>query len=342
MYITGSGMVCSVGLSAASACAAMRAGIANLVELPYHDNQGEPIIGAAVPGVPFDLKRGERLVELLSKAIIDCLNDRPAEPLDKIPLLVGLAEPDRPGGGAGQAPTIIRQIQDKLNIQFHPSLSRTFPKGHISGFEALGCARELFNTGSISSCLVCGVDSYLNASSLLWLDQHWRLKTAENSDGVIPGEAAAANLIHREVKKNAESITKLIGLGFAHEPAHVLAEEPLLGLGLAEAACKALSQAGLQMHEVDFRVSDVTGESYGFKEQALALGRLMRVRREESPLWHCADSIGDTGAAVGICEVVMGKYAFAKNYAPGNRVLCYAGSVSGARGSAIIQRVTEN
>ena len=57
-------MVCSVGLNAASACAAMRAGIANFVELPYHDNQGEPIIGAPVPGIPFDLKRTERLVEL--------------------------------------------------------------------------------------------------------------------------------------------------------------------------------------------------------------------------------------------------------------------------------------
>lgn len=335
-------MVCAVGLNAASACAAMRAGIANFVELPYHDNQGEPIIGAPVPGVPFDLKRSERLVELLSMAINDCLKDKPAEPLDRIPLLVGLAEPDRPGGAAWLAPTIIRQIEEKLDTQFHQKLSRTFSKGHISGFEALGYARELFKTGTVSTCLVCGADSYLNASSLLWLDKHWRLKTAENSDGVIPGEAAAATLLHRETRKSSDSITKLIGLGFAHEPAHVLSEEPLLGLGLAEAARTALSQAGLQMHEVDFRVSDVTGEGYGFKEQALTLGRLMRVRREELPIWHCADSVGDIGAAAGICELVVSKQAFTKHYAPGNRALCYAGSVTGDRAAAIIHQAKKD
>ncbi len=88
MYITATGMVCAVGLNAASACAAMRTGIANFVELPYHDNQGEPIIGAPVPGVSFDLRRADRLVELLSMAITDCLKDKPKESLDRVPLLV--------------------------------------------------------------------------------------------------------------------------------------------------------------------------------------------------------------------------------------------------------------
>jgi 3-oxoacyl-[acyl-carrier-protein] synthase-1 len=339
MYMTGTGMVCSVGLSAASACAAMRAGISGFAELPYKDNQGEPIIGALVPEVPLDLRRNQRLIELLSRAITDCLKNEPAEPFDRIPLLVALAEPERPGSGARMAPTIIGQVEKNLNTPFHPTLSRTFPKGHISGFEALGYASRLFKTGAVSACLVCGVDSYLNASSLLWLDQHRRLKTAVNSDGVIPGEAAAAILIYREARRNSDSMTKLAGLGFATETAHVLAEEPLLGLGLAEAARTALNQAGFQMHEMDLRVSDVTGESYGFKEQALALGRLMRQRREELPIWHCADSIGDTGAAAGICELVVTKYAFTKKYAPGKQVLCYTSSVFGDRAAAVMQQV---
>src|SRR5690349_8550131 len=114
MYVTGSGMVCSVGLNAASACAAMRAGISGFTELPYLDNDGEPIIGAAVPGLPFDLTRDERLVELLSKAISESLKDYPIEPLDGIPLLVCLAEPDRPGGGARFSPKVIEQVQNKL------------------------------------------------------------------------------------------------------------------------------------------------------------------------------------------------------------------------------------
>ena len=320
----------------------MRAGIANFVELPYHDNQGEPIIGAMVPDLPVNHKRDERLIALLAMALTDCLLYQPAEPLHKIPLLVGLAEPGRPGGGADLvASSIIRRVQEKIGVQFHPKLSHVITTGHTSGFEALRLAKELFKSEGVASCFVCGVDSYINASSLSWLNQHWRLKTVENSDGVIPGEAGATILVQRDVTTSASSHAQVMGLGFANENASVLTEEPLLGIGLADAARTALSQGGMQMHEIDFRVSDVTGESYGFKEQVLALGRLMRVRREELPLWHGGDSIGDTGAAAGICQLVMSKYAFTKHYAPGSRVLCSSGSVGGDRAVAVMQQVTQ-
>src|SRR6266498_986000 len=273
MYITSTGMVCSVGLNAAAACAAMRAGIANFVELPYHDNQGEPIIGAMVPGIPRDFKRDDLLVELLVRALSDCLYNKPEEPLETIPLLVGLAESGRPGGGAGLTPSIINRVEEQLGSKFHPRLSGVIPQGHTSGFRAVQIARQLCRDGKAQACVICGVDSYINASSLLWLDQLWRLKTAENSDGVIPGEAAAAVLLEQQTTAQSAFKVKVIGLGFAHESAHILSEDPLLGLGLAEAVRTALDEAECQMHEIDFRLSDVTGESYGFKEQALVLGR---------------------------------------------------------------------
>jgi len=65
MYVASVGMVCSVGLNAAAACAAMRAGIARFEELPYLDQRVEPIIGATVPGLDEGLRRHERLLELL-------------------------------------------------------------------------------------------------------------------------------------------------------------------------------------------------------------------------------------------------------------------------------------
>ena len=58
MHLISAGLVCSVGLSAAAACAAMRAGIAMFEELPYADNRGQPIVGAVVPGS--DLRTKER------------------------------------------------------------------------------------------------------------------------------------------------------------------------------------------------------------------------------------------------------------------------------------------
>jgi 3-oxoacyl-[acyl-carrier-protein] synthase-1 len=338
MYVTATGMVCSVGLNAASACSAMRAGISNFVELPYHDNQGEPIIGAMVPGLTRTFKCEEHLIEMLAMALVDCLQKKTLGPSADIPLLVSLAEPGRPGGCAGLAGSIIGRVQKKLDMNFHPDLSHTIQKGHTGGFDALRIARKLLLDTRIPACLICGVDSYINASSLLWLDQHWRLKTDENSDGVIPGEAAAAVLLQRQAEPNTKIGVGITGLGFGYEKANVLSEAPLLGLGLTKAASTALAEAGIEMHEVDFRLSDVTGESYGFKEQALALARLLRIHKDEFQIWHCAEYIGDTGASAGVSALVVAFHAFLKDYTPGDRAICYASAVPGERAVAVIER----
>jgi 3-oxoacyl-[acyl-carrier-protein] synthase-1 len=333
-------MVCSVGLHAEAACAARRAGIAKFDDLPYYHTGGEQVIGATVPGLSADFENPDRLVELLSRAASDCLRNRPAEPLEKLPLLVGLAEPGRPGGGAGLADSIISRLEHRLKLRFHPRLSRVFPKGHTAGFEALRVARELFQNERTPACLVCGVDSYLTAASLHWLERHWRLKTSFNSDGVIPGEAAAAVLVQPQAPSKGGAGTKITGLGFATEKASVLSEEPLLGLGLAAAARAALGEAGLPAHEISFRISDVTGEQYGFKEQALMVARLVKVHMDSLPIWHCADSIGDTGAAASLCQLVIAFHAFAKGYAPGDRVLGCTSAVPGDRAVLVLQRQT--
>jgi 3-oxoacyl-[acyl-carrier-protein] synthase-1 len=330
-------MFCPIGLSAPAACAAMRAGIDKFDELPYHDNQGEPIIGAMVPDLDTNLKRKVRLLELLAPAVKECLGEKPAFPSETTPLLIGLAEPGKPGGGAAWAEDILKEVQKKLGLKFHPVRSRTIAKGHTAGFEGLRIARDLLQDKDVSACLVCGVDSFINASALHWLDQHFRLKTSANQHGLIPGEAAAAVLLQRAPLPGAA--LELIGLGFGEEKAHVLGEEPLLGLGLTQAARAALAEAKLGFHEIDWRLSDVTGEQYGFKEVALVEGRLMRVvRKEPQPLWHWADSIGDVGAAAGIAQLVLADDAVRKGYAPGDKVICLAGSVPGDRAAAVLGR----
>jgi len=338
MILTHPGLVCAVGLNAAAACAAMRAGIAGFAELPYHDNSGEPIIGAAVPGLPPDLKRDERLLVLLERALQDCLQSAAFVRTDTVPLLVGLAEPGRPGGGDGLAGDLVARLQKRLNRKFHPTHSRCLARGHTAGFELLKVARDLLQDPDIPACIVAGVDSYLNASSLAWLDQHGRLKTLENSDGVIPGEAAAAIVVQRGADGKTHAIVaEVLGLGFSFEEAGILNDQPLLGLGLATAAKAVLAEAKIDMHNVAFRLSDVTGENYGFKEQALALGRVMRERREEMPLWHAADSIGDTGAAAALTQLSMAGMAWQKGYAPGSIAACYGSSIAGERAVALLR-----
>lgn len=339
MYIVSTGLVCPIGLTAVSACAAMRAGIAMFEELPYMDNSCEPIVGAMVPGLEPNLKREVRLIELLSAALLDCLRQGYPQPLDRVPLLVGLAERGRPGGGAALADEVVSLIEQKLQVRFHPRLSRAIPGGHTAGFEALAVARELLRDPHIPACVVSGVDSYINAGSLLWLDQHWRLKTEENSDGVIPGEAAAVVLLKRQPLTNTIGAVKVRGLGFGSESASVLSEDPLMGEGLTQATRAALSEARMQMHDIDFRLSDVTGESYGFREQALVVAKLLRVHQENGyPLWHCSENVGDIGAASGIHQLIIAFHAFNNMYAPGECAAGFTSTVTGRRTVALIQQ----
>jgi 3-oxoacyl-[acyl-carrier-protein] synthase-1 len=337
MYIVASGLVCPVGLNASAACAAMRAKISAFHELPYHDNQGEPIVGATVPCVDAFPRRAPQLVELLVKALAGLLDSQKASGWDNVPLLVGLAEPDRPGGRADLAGSIAAQVQHDLNVRFHPRHSRAYASGHTSAFEALAAARQLLEDSRIPACLVCGVDSLIDARTLVWLDRNFRLKTPANRDGLIPGEAAAAVLLR--ARPSTSGATEVAGLGFGKEKAHILSGEPLLGLGLTEAVRMALAEARLGLHEIDGRFSDVTGELYGFKELPLVEGRLMRVvRKREQPLWHWAELVGDSGAAAGVLQLVAADEAFRKSYAPGERMICTTSSGAGARAAVVLRR----
>jgi 3-oxoacyl-[acyl-carrier-protein] synthase-1 len=306
------------------------------MDLPYHDNQGEPIVGATVPGMAVFSRHAPRLVEMLAKSLAHLLKSQTALAWDRVPLLVGLAEPDRPGTEANLAELVVAQVQQALGIRFHPMHSRAYASGHTAAFDALAAARQLLHDSSIPGCLVCGVDSFVQENTLLWLESNFRLKTRANRDGVIPGEAAASALLQK--RPSPGTTTEIVGLGFGKEKAHILSETPLLGLGLAEAVRTALAEASLGMHEIDCRLSDVTGELYGFKELLLVDGRLMRVvRKREQPLWHWAEAIGDCGAAAGVAHLVLAHEAFRKGYAPGERMICMASAVPGDRAAAVLR-----
>ena len=336
LHITAVGMACPVGLDASSACAAIRASIVRFRELPYLDNKGRAIIGSYVAPLPFELRRRERLVELLALALEDGIRNAPELNLERTPLLVGTAEPERPGGGE-MAERLIPALEHRLQRRFHPKLSRVIAEGNSAGFRAVEEARHLIRRRSVSACLVCGVDSHINSRTLLWLEENQRLKTEDDSDGIIPGEAAACVVVEACTSSRSRAQSVLLGLGFGHEPAHLLSGKPLRGVGLASAARTALTEAGLELHQIDFRISDAAGEHYSFKEQTLVLTRLLMERREKFPIWLCAETLGDTGAAVGICQLIMATRAFQRGYAPGKRTICQTSSVPGTRAVAILQ-----
>jgi 3-oxoacyl-[acyl-carrier-protein] synthase-1 len=175
----------------------------------------------------------------------------------------------------------------------------------------------------------------LTGPTLTSFENQGRLLTAGNSNGFIPGEAASAILVARATSGHHLQID---GLGFATENAAIDKEEPLRGDGLMRAILASLRDAGRAMHEMDFRIVDVSGEQFYFKEAALALARTMHVHKEEFDIWHPAESIGETGSAVGPALIAVAAASAKNAYAPGTNALFHFANDAGKR-AAIVARL---
>src|SRR5262249_736976 len=146
--------------------------------------------------------------------------------------------------------------------------------GATAALQAIEIARSILAEPGESACLILAADSLIDARVLHWLDTTHRLKTSERTDGVIPGEAACLAVVSKGPRSDEH--VSVLGVGVATEPATVFNEEPFRADGMTAALHGALQEAGLALHDVDFRLSDVAGESYAFEELVLAQTRLMR------------------------------------------------------------------
>jgi len=325
-------MVTSVGLTAAASCAAIRAKVTNPMQTRFIDATGEWIMAHAVELENSWVGR-TRLAKMAGIVIKDCLAEMPREQWASIPVLLCVAERDRPGRLDGLDDALFDEIQTELGLEAAPQ-SLVIPHGRASVGTALLHARRLIADGIASDVVIAASDSLLNWQTLSAYDRSERLLTPTNSNGFMPGEGAAAVLVSAARK---EPTLRVCGLGFAMEPATIDREEPLLGEGLANAIKNALKEAGCALHDLDYRITDISGEQYYFKEAALALARVLRQTKETFAMWHPAECIGETGATSGIAALVITEAACRKSYSPGNAILCHVANDGGQRGAIVLR-----
>ncbi len=332
LAITGVGMVTGVGLSAPASCAAIRCAIDNFQETRFMDSGGEWIMGCEVP-LEQPWRGKTKLIKMAAAAIQECLaGDRKVIP-ESTPLLLCLSEKDRPGRVFDDDNQFFLDLQEALQLQFHPK-SRVIAQGHVSIAVALKHARELIQELNLPHVLIAATDSLLVGPTLAYFEDKERLLTSQNSNGFIPGEGAAALLVE---PITADPGNKLVctGLGFGVEQAHIDSEEPLRADGLTAAIKESLNDASCEMGDLDFRITDISGDQYYFKEASLALTRILRKRKEEFDIWHPADCTGETGAVIGVVMIAVLKTACEKVYTKGHHILAHVGNDEGKR-SAII------
>lgn len=319
LAILAAGMVTPVGFNWASSCAAMRAAIDGGVETRFMFD-GQWITGRPAP-FNENYRGRERLLRMAEGAIRECLDAAGDIPAHEIPLLLCLAEPERPGGYTMADAYLLEEVQERLGIKFH-SDSCIITRGRIGGVEALERADTLLK-GRIPLLIVAGVDSFLNTATLTAYHALGRLKTEANSDGFIPGEAGAAVLLGVAGKANVPTLM-CQGTGWGKEPAFNGSEKPLRADGLVQAVRNALQDSQCTYNDLDFRITDISGEQYGFKEAALSLLRTMRALKCDFDLWHPAEYIGEAGAAIVPMILGVALAAVQKGYALGPGMLCHA------------------
>lgn len=327
-------MVTGVGLTESSSCAAIRCAMDNFIETRFMDKGGEWIIGSQVP-LEQPWRGLARLAHMAGSAIGECLSNAGLSSGDGIPLLLCVAEQDRPGRLGGLDEDLFGRIEAEMGTRFHPQ-SALFCYGRVSGALAMLSARALIHKYGHSYCLIVGVDSLLVGETLSAYEGRNRLLTTQNSNGFIPGEAATAILISKPGLLIADGVLICLGIGTGYEKAGVDSEEPLRADGLVEAFDKAFLEADGTIADVNYRIIGANGEQYWFKEAALAVSRRLRARKEQFELWHPADCIGEVGAAAVPCALAIAYSAARKRYAPGDRVLCHVSGEGSERVALVL------
>ncbi|RWF76519.1 MAG: 3-oxoacyl-ACP synthase [Mesorhizobium sp.] len=329
--IIATGMVTAVGLDAPSSCAALRARLDGFKETPYADGEGEWLLGAPV-SMPRRWIGQKRMIHMAAAAISEICTAVP-EARERTPMLLCLPEASRPSSSVQDVSVFLRNVCAALEMDVDPR-SRIVSHGRPSGLVALEQARRLLAEGGTSAVIVAGVDSYLTPEAIGFYLANRRLLATNNPNGFIPGEAAAAVLC---THTGHGSALRLHGLGLARENAFIYneADEPLRGDGMTTAYRHALNEAGIEMNQLGFRISDLIGEQYWFKQTALASLRLVRGAHDFQDLWSPGESLGNIGAAAVPVMIGMALAAARKGYAAGNPVLIEASDDSGACGAAI-------
>lgn len=333
--ILGTGLVTSVGLTTAACGCAFRAKIANPFETRFLDSAGAWILAHQV-NLESPCAGLTKLAKMAALAIEEALQDLDRAQWSRLPLLLCVAEAERPGRQSGLDDQLLVQIQRELGVVF-AARSAVVPHGRVGVAVALAQARALLDSAGgfdAPGVLIVSADSLLSRDTVSHYEREDRLLTETNANGFMPGEGAGALWVGTLAGHSSRLLCA--GIGFGREPAPIHSGEPLRGDGLTQAIKASLTDAGCLLHDLDFRITDHSGEQYYFKEAALALSRTLRQRKEVFDLWHPAECTGETGATSGVAVIVAAQEACRKGYAPGPRVLTHWSSDAGQRAAAVL------
>jgi 3-oxoacyl-[acyl-carrier-protein] synthase-1 len=350
LAVLGHSMLTAVGDDGATTCAALRAGVSGVRQSPLWDLTSGRGLRVARPQVR-QWWAGPTLLAAIAAPVVErCLEraralgllpgrDGQVGDAAGLPILVILPPLERPARASQLERIVLDGLATRLGRPL-PSGSGIVAGGRTGISGALRAALDLLARPGTRGCVIVGVESFLTQPVVDHYIRAGRLLCGGNSNGFIPGEAASAVLVGRAGAVAADELL-ITGLGQGREASGDggSAQAPVRGDGLTAAVRDALKDSGIVFHDLNFSISDHNGESFKFKEAAIAAQRLDRLpldgrtRRPRGFMetWHPADCLGEVGSAVFPLLLGWAFEAGRKGYAPSAHVLLHAGEDNGER-----------
>lgn len=330
-----------VGRDAWSSAAAVRAGVSGFGDHPHMiDTAGQPMRVARADWLEIDLSGVDRFEALLVPAIDQAIEPFAVHAGNPLKTAIALGLPsERPGLPESFQRDLMSRVTKRFGRIFNATAA--FVAGHAAGLLALEAAFKKLQQGGLDACVVAGVDTYMEAETLEWLESCDQLHSAgplNNAWGFIPGEAAGALLLVRAEtaqRMRLVPLAAILGTGSANEPKRIKTETVCIGEGLTQAFRAALAAlpAGSQISDV---YCDMNGEPYRADEYGFACLRTKEAFIAPSAFVAPADCWGDVAAAGAPLHVMLATVAGAKGYARGNIAITWGSGEGGERAAALI------
>jgi len=334
-------MVSPLALDAVSSGAAARAGLrrAEEADFEYVGEDGRvavPVVHPLAGGFAYGFEGKAKLVRLLAGALADVARQTwpddgqppadaalylslpgPMRAFSDLDLIASqrlrqarataAGETQRPSGTALAQQVVARALP--LVGWSALKLAHVSTAGRTGFVESLAAAMNDLEAETVSTAIVGGLDSQLDAETLTWLYETGRLKFGDRPVGVEPGEAAACLVLQRPDRRKPHQ-RALAWLAAAQcQPAADRSPSPL-----AQGLLAARRTAGLE--QIDWLVSDADGTEQAASEVGGALVHLSGPNGRSPRLSFPAISFGDAGAATGAVASCLAVSAWLRRHAP--------------------------
>lgn len=375
VIISGLGVHSSLG-GILDASAAFRCGLSRARELhdwPYFDEDTlheQLLVGHTAAGMSDGFQGIGRYIKMACNALEDMKRCSDLINLDpnRLGLFLVFSKNDFVERNSVDFKKNIELFQSRLfelsGIRFNKTNIQAYFEGRIGIVSAFRDALDLLEQGNIDHCLIGALDTLLDAQRLYGLIATNRIKTIDNPNGLMPGEAACFILVeHISRFKDRGGIPEIIidsppGMIY-HEIAasdkipgdsegaagdQEVDDSRLITTGeaLNKALVREMERANAEQNLKGTIYCDLNGENSRATEFGNALVRILpNYNLDDWKFEIPALSFGDTGAASGLLAACLAARALSKGYCFGDKSIITISSDQGERGTLGLRRIID-